>query len=250
MSREVCLGLIEVYGLLAAIEAADTMLKTAVVRLVGYERTGGGLVAVKIMGDVSAVKAAVDAGAAKAAAVGEVWSTHVIPRPHQETQLLIATGYTVGPAPKDDGGGDREPGPPGGCEEYAQDTGIPQEQAGEDEGEAKSESEDEAGDRDGLPGQPGQNEAGTEKAVESGAQDESTGETGSEAGALDGQVTGDDEEDWVSGVSQKSQLEVYEKEQEADGLPAKMDVCNLCGDPACPRRKGEVRVKCLRYQRK
>lgn len=246
MSKEVCLGLIEVYGLLAAIEAADTMLKTAVVRLVGYERTGGGLVAVKIMGDVSAVKAAVDAGAAKAAAVGEVWSTHVIPRPHKEIQVLISTEYTVGPAPPDDGGGDREPDPPVGCEEYAQDTGISLGQAGGDEGEAKP--EDEAGDRDGLPGQTGQNEAGT--AVESGTQDEGTGEPGPEAGALDGQVPGDDEEDWVSGDSQKSQLEVYEKEKEADGLPDKPDVCNLCGDPACPRRKGEVRVKCLRYQRK
>jgi len=86
---EYALGLIETRGLVGAIEAADAMTKAAEVELIGKERSGGGLITVKIKGDVAAVKAAVDAGAAAAQRVGELVSVHVIPRPDDSTELVI-----------------------------------------------------------------------------------------------------------------------------------------------------------------
>ena len=83
------LGMIESRGLVAAVEAADEMVKAANVRLVGYEKIGSAYVTVMVRGDVGAVKAAVDAGAAAAKRVGEVVSIHVIPRPHADTEKLL-----------------------------------------------------------------------------------------------------------------------------------------------------------------
>lgn len=83
------LGMVETHGLVGAIEAADAMVKAANVTLVGREKIGSGLVTVMVRGDVGAVKAAVDAGAAAARVVGEVVSVHVIPRPHSDTELII-----------------------------------------------------------------------------------------------------------------------------------------------------------------
>lgn len=86
---EYALGLIETRGLVAAIEAADAMVKAADVQLIGKERAEAGLITVKIRGDVAAVRAAVDAGAAAAQRVGELVSSHVIPRPDDGTEILI-----------------------------------------------------------------------------------------------------------------------------------------------------------------
>ena len=83
------LGMIETKGLVAAIEAADAMVKAANVTLVGKEQVGGGLVTVLVRGDVGAVKAATDAGAAAAERVGELISVHVIPRPHNEIETIL-----------------------------------------------------------------------------------------------------------------------------------------------------------------
>lgn len=83
------LGLLETKGLVGAIEAADAMTKAANVELIGYEKIGSGLVTVMVRGDVGAVKAAVEAGCAAADRVGEVVSTHVIPRPHTDTEKII-----------------------------------------------------------------------------------------------------------------------------------------------------------------
>ena len=83
------LGMIETKGLVAAIEAADAMVKAANVTLVGKEHVGGGLVTVLVRGDVGAVKAATDAGAAAAERVGELISIHVIPRPHAEVETIL-----------------------------------------------------------------------------------------------------------------------------------------------------------------
>ena len=83
------LGLIETKGLVGAIEAADAMVKAANVTLIGKEHVGGGLVTVMVRGDVGAVKAATDAGAAAAGRVGELLSVHVIPRPHPEVEFLL-----------------------------------------------------------------------------------------------------------------------------------------------------------------
>ncbi|GAA4649498.1 MULTISPECIES: ethanolamine utilization microcompartment protein EutM [Kistimonas] len=83
------LGMIETKGLVGAIEAADAMVKAANVTLVGKEQVGGGLVTVLVRGDVGAVKAATDAGAAAAERVGELISVHVIPRPHGEVEVIL-----------------------------------------------------------------------------------------------------------------------------------------------------------------
>ena len=83
------LGMIETKGLVASIEAADAMVKAANVTLIGKEHVGGGLVTVMVRGDVGAVKASVDAGAASARAVGEVVSVHVIPRPHTDVEKIL-----------------------------------------------------------------------------------------------------------------------------------------------------------------
>ena len=83
------LGMIETRGLVASIEAADAMLKAANVVLVGTEKIGSGLVTVMVRGDVGAVKASVDAGAAAAERVGELVSIHVIPRPHDEVEGIL-----------------------------------------------------------------------------------------------------------------------------------------------------------------
>ena len=86
------LGMIETKGLIGAIEAADAMVKSANVQLVGKEQVGGGLVTVMVRGDVGAVKAATDAGAAAAEKVGELISVHVIPRPHAEVDAILPHG--------------------------------------------------------------------------------------------------------------------------------------------------------------
>lgn len=91
MTKE-SLGMVETRGLVASIEAADAMVKAANVVLVGQEKIGAGLVTCMVRGDVGAVKAATDAGAAAAAKVGEVISVHVIPRPHADVEKILPSG--------------------------------------------------------------------------------------------------------------------------------------------------------------
>ena len=86
------LGMIETKGLIASIEAMDQMLKAANVTIAGKEHVTGGYVAVMVRGDVGAVKAAVDAGAAAAQRVGELISVHVIPRTHAEVECVLPVG--------------------------------------------------------------------------------------------------------------------------------------------------------------
>ena len=86
------LGMVETRGLVGAIEAADAMVKSANVQLIGKEQVGGGLVTVMVRGDVGAVKAATDAGAAAAEKVGELISVHVIARPHVEVDNILPKG--------------------------------------------------------------------------------------------------------------------------------------------------------------
>ena len=88
MAQE-ALGLIETKGLIGAVEAADAMVKAANVILIGKEYIGAGYVTVMVRGDVGAVKAATDAGAAAARRVGELVSVHVIPRPHSEVERIL-----------------------------------------------------------------------------------------------------------------------------------------------------------------
>jgi microcompartment protein CcmL/EutN len=83
------LGMVETRGLVAAIEAADAMVKAANVTLIGTEKIGSGLVSVMVRGDVGAVKAATEAGGAKAGKLGEVIAVHVIPRPHSDVEKIL-----------------------------------------------------------------------------------------------------------------------------------------------------------------
>jgi ethanolamine utilization protein EutM len=102
----IALGMVETKGLIGAIEAADAMVKAANVVLIGSEYVGGGFVTVMVRGDVGAVKAATDAGAAAARRVGELASVHVIPRPHTDVEMILPQsskgnfgGRTEGPVP-------------------------------------------------------------------------------------------------------------------------------------------------------
>jgi ethanolamine utilization protein EutM len=85
----IALGMVETRGLVGAVEAADAMVKAANVSLIGSEYVGGGLVTVMVRGDVGAVKAATDAGAAAAKRIGELISVHVIPRPHENVEMIL-----------------------------------------------------------------------------------------------------------------------------------------------------------------
>jgi ethanolamine utilization protein EutM len=88
-SSLIALGMVETRGLVGAVEAADAMVKAANVVLLGSEYVGGGYVTVMVRGDVGAVKAATDAGAAAAKRVGELVSVHVIPRPHADVEMIL-----------------------------------------------------------------------------------------------------------------------------------------------------------------
>ena len=88
MAQE-ALGMIETRGLVAAIEAADAMLKSANVELIGTEKIGSGLVSVMVRGDVGAVKAATEAGSSAASKLGEIVAVHVIPRPHADVEKIL-----------------------------------------------------------------------------------------------------------------------------------------------------------------
>jgi ethanolamine utilization protein EutM len=91
MSTTEALGMVETKGLVGSIEAADAMVKAANVHLTGKVHVGGGIVTVVVRGDVGAVKAATDAGAAAAQRVGELLSVHVIPRPHADVEFILPT---------------------------------------------------------------------------------------------------------------------------------------------------------------
>ena len=92
----IALGMIETRGLVGAVEAADAMVKAANVKLIGKEYIGGGYVTVMVRGDVGAVKAATDAGAAAAKRVGDLVSVHVIPRPHNEVEDILPSFEAAG----------------------------------------------------------------------------------------------------------------------------------------------------------
>lgn len=182
------LGLIEVIGLAAGIEAADAAVKAANVELIGYELTkGGGLVTIKLCGSVGAVKAAVDAGAAAAAKVNTVYGKHVIPRPHNELGGILLTKDTVGLKPALMPADIQPPV----AEPVLVETVI------------KLEAEERPATAN--------KESMIIQAVE--LVEEPPAET----------------------VSQ-------EPNNPAEG-------CNLCGDPACPRKKGDPRITCIHYDK-
>jgi ethanolamine utilization protein EutM len=102
----IALGMVETKGLIGAIEAADAMVKAANVVLIGSEYVGGGFVTVMVRGDVGAVKAATDAGAAAARRVGELASVHVIPRPHTDVEMILPQSSKGNFGGRSEGGGE------------------------------------------------------------------------------------------------------------------------------------------------
>ncbi|SDE69451.1 BMC domain-containing protein [Sporomusa acidovorans] len=181
------LGLIEVVGLAAGVEAADAAVKAANVELIGYELArGGGLVVIKVCGDVGAVKAAVDAGAAAAAKINKVFAKHVIPRPHNTLGKILLTKETVGHKPE------------------------------------------------------GAVAAAVQPAVEPAVPSEAVMIIPPEPETAD--ITATAETTVIEPVS-----EAADEKPVVAGNSA--DVCNLCGDPACPRKKGDPRVTCIHYDK-
>jgi len=89
------LGMIETKGFVAMVEASDAMVKAAKVELIGYEKIGGGYVTAIVRGDVASVRAAVDAGVKAAEKIGEVISTHIIPRPHESVDSALPLGGKI-----------------------------------------------------------------------------------------------------------------------------------------------------------
>ncbi|MBP2654449.1 MAG: microcompartment protein [Firmicutes bacterium] len=177
------LGLIETVGLVAAVEAADAAVKAANIKLIGYELTrGGGMVTVKLLGDVGAIKAAVEAGKIAAQKVGTVWATHVIPRPHQELDGIVGSSETIG----------RETG------------GWPE--------------KSDVGARPGLVAE------------------------GSELAASVVAL-----EEWERPLESKQVTEIDLSATATEKRSA--DICNLCGDPACTRKKGDPKATCLHYEK-
>lgn len=136
------IGLIEAVGLAAAIEAADTCLKSANVKLIGYELTkGGGYVTIKISGDVGAVSAAVTAASAAAMKVRGVYSTKVIPRPSESLEMMMNSIETVG---RNQGNAADEP-------MISESSSNPDVETAEQESEEAPPSEEEAATQDGQP---------------------------------------------------------------------------------------------------
>jgi len=189
------LGLIEVVGFPAAMAAADAAVKAANVKLIGYELTkGGGLVLVKLCGDVGAVTAGVQAGSMAASKVSKVWATHIIPRPHQQLVGILESQETVA-AKK-------------------QPKLIP---VIENENEMIAEAE--ADPQPELP-----NEIEIETTIE----------------AIE--------------VIPTPPSEASQNSSEGDSMivmspqvKKQADLCNLCNDPACHRRKGDPKITCIYY---
>ena len=193
------LGIIETVGLAAGVEAADAAVKSAGVRLTGYELTkGGGMVLIKVEGDVGAVKAAIDAAFAAASKVGKVVAKHVIPRPHESLEMLIRNKDTVGLQKE-------QPESPKPVKSSEPVEVKEEEPAPSDEPEQAMEEEQPPVEEEQVIEQPPVVE---EQATE----DETSAE---------------------------------EEVPETPAAASDADLCNLCSDPACPRRKGEPRQNCI-----
>lgn len=186
------LGMIETIGILAAYEAADVALKSANVKLVGYEISRGGLIVIKFTGDVSAVRSAVDAGKTAASKLSKVWSSHVIARPAEQIEKMINSEDTINNKNKSN------------------------KKAEKKEAVENNESKNKLEDQENNELDSVQTEKNEEVEV----------------------VKSPEEINKESEDTEDSE-EVEEKKEE--------DICNLCGDPACPRSKGDLHTDCIHY---
>jgi len=229
LAEKNALGLIETVGMVAALEAADAAVKAANVRLAGYELTrGGGLVTVKLEGDVGAVNAAVAAGVEAARRVNKVYSSHVIPRPHDGVLPIIDSAETVGGGKNKAAAGPSKAEEPGA--QTAEDAKPPEaETAGAEAEEAVPDAKAE-GD---LPG------AETEEALP--ASDAAEAVPASEAEEA---VPAEVEEALPDGAAEAEEPTVP---AEAPAPVKTEPTCNLCHDINCPREKGDLKMKCIHY---
>lgn len=177
------LGLIEIVGLAAALEAADAALKAANVQLIGYEMTkGGGMVVIKLTGNVGAVSAAIQAGKTAGSKVNKVFATHIIPRPHDTLSGIVTTKDTVG---------------------FKEKKSLVEKEKSEE----------------------------IQKDKEIVAIDELQLEVQEE-------------------IETAEKKKIEPSEQLPTEQPKKISgYCNICGDPACPRVKGDPKITCIHYDR-
>lgn len=192
MSRN-ALGMVETVGILAAYEAADVALKSANVKMLGYEISRGGMVVIKFTGDVGAVRSAVDAAKTAASQLSTVFSAHVIPRPSKDIDSMINSEDTVNNKKE----------------------------------EKNEEKEDEVVQEE--------TEASSNKNNNQSEKKELSQEEENEASSSDVEEKPEEE-------SEKNSEPEAEKEEKAEE-----DICNLCGDPACPRSKGDLHTDCIHY---
>jgi len=211
------LGLIEIVGMAAAMAATDAALKAANIELIGYELTkGGGLVVVKLSGDVGAVTVGVQAGVAAGGKVNKVWASRVIPRPHQELEWLLVTKETVVPTLV-----------PDLIIEAAELLTVIEEAIEEAVEEAIEEAIEEV------------IEEAVEKAIE-----EAIEEAVEEAIAT--AVEEAIEAEKLSGNELKTEIPVPAMDDELPKPVKKLtDYCNICRDPVCPRVKGDPKATCI-----
>jgi len=221
------LGMIETIGILAAYEAADVALKSANVKMVGYEISRGGLIVIKFMGDVSAVRSAVDAGKAAASRLSKVWSSHVIARPAEEIEKMINSEDTINNKNETNKELEKEETAENDeTENNFEDNEIDEEnnvQAEENEEVEMVESPEEIDTDEELETEFDQDNKSTVESENSESEE-------------------DENEEKTDLESEEVEIEV-EIEEEVE----EEDICNLCGDPACPRSKGDLHKDCIHY---
>lgn len=208
------LGIIETIGLAAAIEAGDTAVKSANVKLIGYELSrGGGMVTVKIEGYVGAVKAGIEAGSMAAEKVSQVWSKKVIPRPHRDLEKMIITEETVGLEKEE--------------KESEETIQIERPKKVEEIQSEKTENTEE------LQSKPKEIEKKELSVVEV---------------DYEGAEKSIPEKQEIKKEASKVEIIKLEKESIKKESKKPTQICNLCGDPKCPRKKGEPRKLCINYE--
>ncbi|AKN30410.1 microcompartment protein [Clostridium carboxidivorans P7] len=210
MNKE-ALGVIETVGMAAAIQAADTCVKSANVELIGYELTkGSGLVTIKIRGNVGAVKAAIEAAKVSAAKINQVYATLIIPRPAENIEGIIESEETIGIKAK---------------EAEIKDT-IEEENKLENTVDMEEKIEDKVEDSTNVE---------TEEKVED--NDASLDSPRSPEVFQEEKVSNEKEQD-----KESTHNDSYLNEQENN------EVCNICHDPACTRKKGQPKTLCINYK--
>lgn len=236
------LGLIETVGLVAAVTAADTCLKSANVSLVGYELTRGfGLVTVKISGDVSAVTAAISSAKVSASLVGKVYSTLIIPRPSGSTDNLISTKETVG------------------IEQQAEVEEIADKEIVADSKEVQIDqyeiNEKNNSDidvvtsiKDNLQITDIANNEAENKENEIFNDEEINSEIMENTEKNDEDIKTDKIENTDKKVENINLDIIEDTYKNNEDVKQVQEICNICGDPKCPRKKGMPRKLCIHYK--